>query len=253
MACFMTTSLNAKTVKELQTLAQETQFEAPARRRRARLSRAAQLHLIDLLSRWSATGLAVIAGAAIFISVAIARDLAMRSVIWMALVFAALWFCRSRRKDFRRGARIASHPFRWRADYSSALAVLSAAFGAGGLLLAPAAPGLAATEIIALSTAAILAAGLAHAAHAKAVAAMTLPGLAFLFAGALRSAGDGALLTVIFITAAAILGLSAAIATRLAREAAQRFPRTQYDRRDVFVDESGDAAPQTATGRAAIA
>lgn len=248
----MTPPLNARNVKELQSIAQATQFEAPARPR-SRLSRAAQLHLIDELSRWSATGLAVIAGAAIFISVAVARGFALRSVIWMCLVFATLWFCRSRRKEFRRGARISSHPFRWRADYTSALAVLSAAFGSGGLLLAAAAPSLAATEIIALSTAALLAAGVAHAAHAKAVVAVVLPGLAFLFAGALRSTGDGALLTIIFIAAAAMLGLAAALSARLARDAARRFPRTHYDRRDIFVDAGADVAPQTSAGHAAIA
>lgn len=249
----MTPPLHARSVKELQSIAQETRLSPPRAPQRPRLSRAAQLHLIDALSRWSATGLAVVAGVAIFIAVAVARDLEFRSLIWMALVFASLAYCRTRRKDFRHGARIASHPFRWRAEYTSALCVLSAAVGSGGLLLAPAAPSLAATEIIALLTIAILAGGMLHAAHARAAAAMILPGFAFLIAGAMRSTADGALVTTLFLGSAAIMGLTAAISGRYARQAALRFPRTRLLRREIFVEEDEAAPSQNSTDKTAIA
>ena len=249
----MATPLEARNVKELQSIARDARLHAPRAPQRPKLSRAAQLHLIDALSRWSATGLAIVAGVAIFISVAVARDLEARSLIWMAIVFAALAYCRTRRKDFRRGARIASHPFRWRADYTSALSVLSAAVGSGGLLLAPAAPSLAATEIVALLTIAILAAGLLHAAHARAAAAMILPGLAFLVAGAMRSTADAVLVTTLFLASAAVTGLIAAISGRYARQASLRFPRTRLVRREIFVDETEVAAFENSTNTSAIA
>lgn len=249
----MATPLPARNVKELQSMAQAAQHGPQRAPQRPKLSRAAQLHLIDALSRWSATGLAIVAGVAIFISVAIARDLALRSLIWMGLVFAALVYCRTRRKDFRRGARIASRPFRWRAEYTSALSVLSAAVGSGGVLLAPAAPNFAAIEILALLMIAILASGILHAAHARAAAAMILPGFAFLVAGALQSTTDAALVITLFLAASAMIGLAAAISGRLARQASLRFPRTRLLRREIFVEENDAPAAKSATDKAAIA
>jgi FtsH-binding integral membrane protein len=231
---------DALTVHDLQAMAAEAaSAAAPAQKAR---SRAANLHLIDLLSRWGGSGLAALAAAAIFIAASIARGQPLRAGVWAAMVFAALYLCRRYRKEFRRGDKIAARPFRWRAYYTSSLAVVSAAFGAGAFLLAVPATGAARIEIFAVLIAGTLAAAALHAAHRMAGLAAMAPAAAFIAAAAIRTGGVSApSLGVIALLAAGAAGVVIA-SGRIGDAADRRFPRTGLVRREI---ERGDA-PQSA-------
>ncbi len=223
----------ALTVRDLQALAAEAAASAAPPARKSR-SRSASLHLIDLLSRWGGSGLAAIAAASIFIAVAIARDQPLRAGVWALMIFAALYLCRRYRKEFRRGDKIASRPFRWRAYYTATLAVVSAAFGAGAFLLAiPAASAPARFEILAVLIAGTLAATALHSAFRLSALAAALPASAFIAAAALRAEG----LSLASLAAIAVLAIGVAgawIASgRIGEAADRRFPRTGLVRREI--------------------
>ncbi len=220
------------TVHELQALAREA--TKPRRRRRGPLSRAASLHLVDILSRWGGAGLALVAGVSIFISISAGRAFPFRAAIWSLMVVAALFVCRRLRAEFRAGEKSAARPFRWRANYTSALSVLSAAFGAGALIIAPkGAPFEYIYQSFALMLIAALGAGLLHAAHGRSAVAASLPATAFIIAGAW--AAGGASLAFLGVVGAAASGAAAlSLFHRFLRQrAALRFPRTTYQRREV--------------------
>ncbi|HXI87041.1 MAG TPA: hypothetical protein VNH64_06250, partial [Parvularculaceae bacterium] len=180
------------TVHELQRLAREA--GRARRRRRPRLSRAARLNLIDAMSRWATSGLALIAGSSIFIAVSASALYPLRAAVWGVMVLAALYLARRLTKDFRAGGRSSARPFRWRANYTATLSVLSAAFGAGALILFPAdAPADLGYQSLALMLAAAFGAAFLHAAHGRAALALATPSSAFILLAALRfSAASGA-------------------------------------------------------------
>lgn len=218
-------------VHELQAMAAEAARPiADARKTR---SRAASLHLIDLLSRWGGSGLAIFAAAAIFIATVVARDQPLRAGVWAAMVFAALYLCRRYRKEFRRGDKIAARPFRWRAYYTATIAAVSAAFGAGAFLLAIPAQGAAQVEIMALLIAGTLAAAGLHAAYRSTALAAALPASVFIAVAALRMSGISlqtfAILAVLAAGAAALWIASG----RIGGMAERRFPRTGLVRREI--------------------
>lgn len=228
-------------VLDLQTMARSADIRP--RKRRNALSRAARLQLIDILSRWGGGGLALIAGVTIFAAIFIGRVYPVRATVWIATVLGALFVARRLLKDFRTGERIASRPFRWRADYTAALSVLSAAFGAGAVIALPAnAPADLAFQTMALLIAAALGAGIVHSAHGRAAAAASLPAAAFIFWGAYRIGGRDM----------AFEGVGLAVATgALAlfffhyfqrQRAMRRFPRTAYLRREVVAQEAPAAS-----------
>ena len=225
--------LSGKTVQELQAIAAQASFPAPVRGA-VRLSRSARLHLIDQLSRWGGSGLALLAGASIFIVMVPARDMPIRAAVWASMIFASLYLCRRYRKEFRRGDKIASHPFRWRAYYVSTLAVVSAAFGAGAFLLLPegVAPAVA-LQTLALMTAAAVGAAAFHAAHRASAAAAGLP--AFLAIAGAAAASFGASLFTLAILAAGAAGAAfvAVASIEAEKRAASRFPRTTQARREI--------------------
>lgn len=225
-------SLGARpTVHELQELAREA--ARPRRRRRRSLSRAARLHLIDMLSRWGGSGLALIAGVAIFIAVSAGNSYPLAAAVWLVLVLAALYITRRLRREFRVGERSAAKPFRWRANYTSSLAVLSAAFGAGAVIAVPAnAPADFAFESFALILAASLGAGVLHAGHERTAAAALVPAAAFVVVAAYRT--GGAISGLAAFGAAAAGGAALFFFSKFLRErAARRFPRTGLIRQEV--------------------
>lgn len=220
-------------VHELQALAAEAAGETPTPARRAR-SRAANLHLIDLLSRWSGPGLAIFAAAAIIIAVVIARDSPLRAATWSAILLAALYLCRRYRKEFRAGDKIASRPFRWRAQYTSTMAVVSAAFGAGAFILAaPAASASTRVEIIVVLVLSVLAASGFHIAHRLSALATIVPASAFIVAATLRVEGFSLFtIAVASVLAAGTLALWTASAF-VGGSADRKFPRTGLVRREI--------------------
>ncbi|MCB2098134.1 MAG: hypothetical protein KDE05_10910 [Parvularculaceae bacterium] len=244
-------ALEGKSVQELQAAAEAALSSGAPQSRRGRLSRAARLHLIDQLSRWGGSGLALFAGVAVFNGVVIARALPMRSAVWALMLFAALYYCRRQRKEFRRGDHIASRPFRWRAHYTSSLAVVSAAFGAGAFLLLPTGvDAAAAMQTLALMLAATAIASSFNLAHRASAAAAGLPAFAAIAAAALISFGWSQFTVVVFVaglSAAGFVGLASSLA---ARRAEQRFPRTALARREV---DRTPAVPSVQPGRTAIA
>jgi hypothetical protein len=226
--------LEGRTVQELQSLAAaaaQTTGAAP----RKPISRAARLHLIDQLSRWGGSGLALFAGVSIFIAIVVARPLPMRAAVWAALVFGALYLCRRYRKEFRRGDPIASRPFRWRSYYTATLSVVSGAFGAGAFLLLPqGASETAAVETLGLMLLATAGAAAFHAAHRASAAAAALPSLLAISGAGAMTFGPSAL-TGALLTAAAAAGVGVALAAAFVeKRAAARFPRTSFQRREAF-------------------
>lgn len=225
-------SLGARpTVHELQELAREA--AKPRRRRQRSLSRAARLHLIDIISRWGGSGLALIAGIAIFVAISAGDAYPLRAAVWLVLVLCALYISRRLRREFRVGERSAARPFRWRANYTSSLAVLSAAFGAGAVIVVPhAASAQFAFESFALILAAAIGAGVLHAGHLATAAAALLPAAAFVTIGAYRTGGT--------LSGLAAFGAAAAGAAALyffckflRERAAKRFPRTGLIRQEI--------------------
>ncbi len=219
------------TVHELQELAREA--AKPRRRRTRALSRAAQLYLIDILSRWGGSGLALFAGVAIFVAISAGEVYPFRAAVWLLLVLAALYVCRSLRLEFRTGERVASRPFRWRANYTSGLVALSAAFGAGAVIIVPdQAPSQLAFESIALLLAGSFGAGLLHAGHAASAAAAAVPAAVFITLGAWRAGGASA--GAVTFAAAAIGAAALYFLCRfLWRRASDRFPRTSLLRQEI--------------------
>jgi len=230
--------LNRKSVRELQRIA--TEAELPARQGKARvLSRAARLQLIDRLSRWGATGLAAMGGVSIYIAISAGRAFPARAAAWSLLVLMSIWACRTLRARFRAGEKISSRPFRWRANYTSALSVLGVAFGSGSILLIPAgaAPD-AVLPIVALSFFAALAAGAAHAAHRSSAIAIAAPALLFGFAALARNGVDGLALGAAASLAVIVIALVAMMTLALYADARRRHPRTGFVRQEAMASES---------------
>lgn len=198
------------------------------------LSRAARLHLIDQLSRWGGSGLALLAGVSIFIALVPARDLPIRTAVWASMIFASLYLCRRYRKEFRRGESIASHPFRWRAYYVSTLTVVSAAFGSGAFLLLPEGAGQdTAMQTLALIVVAATGAAAFHAAHRASAAAAGAP--AFIAAAGAALTTFGLSLFSISVLAAGAAGAAfvALASIEAQKRASSRFPRTTIARREI--------------------
>lgn len=232
-------------VLDLQDIAHRADLRP--RRRRPGPSRAARLQLIDVLSRWAGGAHALIAGIAIFASIFIGRVYPFRALLWTALVLGALYVARRLLKDFRKGERIAARPFRWRANYTAAVCVLSAAFGAGAVIALPVgAPQDLAVRTYALLLAASLGAGIIYSAHGRTAIAASLPAALFVFWGAMRT--GGASMAFWSVGAALVTGALALFFfhTFLRQRAVRRFPRTSYARREVRAPDAGEAARSSA-------
>ncbi|MEO1252585.1 MAG: hypothetical protein AAFW81_09590 [Pseudomonadota bacterium] len=230
-----------KTVKELQELALDA-GRAP-RPRRKRASRAAELDSIDMLSRWSAAGLALVAGAGIYLAVTIGRDFPIRAAVWTAMLLGALWVCRSLQARFRAGAAIAARPFRWRASFAACASVLGVAFASAPILLTPAsADGAVLAEAMVLTLLGAFGAAAFFSAHFNSAAAMAIPGAAFPILAAAR-AGDTAAMALIGLA----IGIGAAglfmLHRTIEKAARRRHPRTTTLRSPVDVGDAPHATP----------
>jgi hypothetical protein len=221
----------APTVHELQAMARRAALRR--RRRKRSLSRAAQLQLIDLLSRFAGSALAIVAGVAVFVAVAAGRAYPLRAALWAIMVLGALAMCRRLHSEFRSGRKRAAHPFRWRADYTAAVSVLSAAFGAGAIMLLPSgAPPALAVQTMTLMLTAAFACGVLHAAHGRTAIASSLPCASFVFMAAGRIWGlEAALASAGLATLAGAAALT--LLHRFHRQRMQRrFPRTGFARKE---------------------
>lgn len=225
----------------------------PRKPRRLRPSRAARLHLVDLLSRNALAGLAVIAGVGVFVAVNAGRAEPVRAGLWLATLAASLVVARGLVAGFRSGASNAARPFLWRAQYTSALAVVSTAFGAGAVIVINESSSrqLALETLTALSFGG-LAASLFHAAYGRSAAALWVPVSIFIFLGAWRLDG----LNLAFFGGAAMAAAGAAALFLLSRtlrtSAIRRFPRTSLARRAADEeDRAGETVASAATQSAA--
>lgn len=226
-----------KTIKDLQRLAQEAPAQVQSRRKTP--SRAALLEAVDLLSRWSAAGLAVIAGIGVYLSITVGRTYPARAAAWALMLLAALYVCRRLQMQFRSGAEIAAHPFRWRASFASCLCVLGVAFASAPILLTPlgAAPILAA-QASALTIMGAFCAAIFFSAHLNSAAAVAIPGAAFPLLAAWRSSDASAAL---YAALAAAMGAALVLVIRyaIARRLAVRHPRTPLIRAGVDAQIQG--------------
>lgn len=232
--------MQARLEAELETRAPRP-LQGPLKTRRAQrqFSRAASLQLIDQLSRRGGSALALCAGIAIFVAIAPARDTPLRAAVWIAMIFAALFVCRRLLTRFRCGETSAMRPFRWRADYTAALSVLSAAFGAGAFLLTPSgADEIVKAQVLGLILAGAAGAGLAHAAHPATAAAASLPAMTGVALAGLRGFGATEFEFWLLATAALALVVTAAAARAASADALRRFPRSRYVRRSTEISRS---------------
>jgi len=237
-------SLHQKDVRELQQLAQNVSA-ARRRPRRRRPSRAAMLELIDMLSRWSATGLALIAGLSIFLAVTVGSAYPARAASWAGLMLAALWVCRRLHSQFRAGEAIASRPFHWRASYTSCLSVLGVIFASAPILLTPVdAPTILYLQVAAIALFGSFAAAMVHSAHLSTTAALAIPAAILPALSALRM-GDMALLIAIVSISVMGLAVTYGISRTVAADASRRNPRTTLLPRSTA--DTGKAAPHTAS------
>ena len=244
-------SLDTKTVKELQEIAQGA-VAAPQPVRSRALSRAARLELIDMLSRWSAPGLAVLAGAGVYLAVTAGAAYPGRALAWALMLLCALWACRQTQSRFRAGGKSAARPFRWRASYTACLSVLGVAFASAPVLLTPlGAPHHVFLQAAGLTLFAGSCAAMLNAAHAPSAAAIAAPSALLVFLACLRS-GDATL--AMGAGAAGILCVSAvfAVSRNIAAKAARRHPRTGFLRREIKdwrgQTASADAAERSGDG-----
>lgn len=208
------------------------------------------LELIDILSRWSATGLALIAGLGVYLAVSAGRAYPARAAAWAGLMLVALWACRRLRNQFRSGGAIAARPFHWRASYTSGLSVLGVIFASAPILLTPSgAPGEMYLQVAAIALFGAFAAAMMHSAHFAAAAALAAPAAILPSLSALRM-GDMAMLTA--FAAISVMGFAVAygLSKTIAASAARRNPRTSFLRREIGsadIAASGQAAaPSTA-------
>ncbi len=225
-------SLHGKSVRELQDeIARNA--GAPRPKRRPGISRAARLNLIDILSRWSGPGLALVAGVSIYLAIVAGRAYPVRATAWALMMLAALWTARRLRSDFRAGGRLTSRPFRWRASFTASLAVLGVVLASAPILLAPTtAPAAFGVQILALSVIASFVCALMLSAHLPSAAALALPGAAFALLTGLRAGDMGLVTGGLAISILSISGLY--LANRyLEKSAAKRYPRTSLLRREV--------------------
>ena len=233
-------SLLEKDVRELQEIAREAPG-ALQRKARKPLSRAARLDLIDMLSRWSGSGLAVIAGAGVYLAATAGRGYPTRAAAWAFMMLGALWVCRRLRAEFRSGRANASRPFRWRASYTSCLSVLGVILASAPILLTPVeAPAPLFLHVSGLTLFAAACAAMLHAAHFASAAAIAAPAAILAVMASVR-AGDGALIAG--AAGAALLCICAVyVANRaIVAKARRRHPRTTFLRREIVDWRKGAA------------
>lgn len=238
------TALHYKDVRELQRLAQTAPVTRPSPRRKPP-SRAAMLELIDILSRWAATGIALLAGLGVYLAVTVGRDFPARAACWGIMMIAALWACRSLRSRFRSGRLNAGRPFHWRASYTSCLSVLGVIFASAPILLTPAtAPAAVYLQVAAIVLIGGFAAAIAHAAHLPAAAAIAAPTAVLPLLSALR-AGDPALVAAVLAISAMGLAVIYGLGRIIAADAARRNPRTSLLRKSA--SQASDYPAETAS------
>ncbi len=240
--------MEVKDARGLQRLAEETSRSFRPARPKTR-SRAALLEMIDLLSRWSAAGLALIAGIAVYLAIIAGRGFPARAAAWISLMVCAIWVCRRMRAQFRSGAAIAARPFRWRASYTSCLSVLGVVFASAPILLTPQdAPGLISLQVIVLVMLGGFGAALFHAAHPTSAAAFAIPGALLPTLAAIRG-GDMVLTSALAATSVAGFVVVIALSRTIARNAGRRNPRTRFVRREILPANHyvENAATQTAS------
>ncbi len=228
----MAHAIEVKDARALQRLAEETSRTFKPARPKTR-SRAALLEMIDLLSRWSAAGLALIVGITVYLAIIAGRGFPARALAWTVLLICAIWVCRRMRAQFRAGAAIAARPFRWRASYTSCLSVLGVIFASAPILLTPQdAPGLISLQVVVLVMVGGFGAALFHAAHPTSAAAFAIPGALMPMLAAIRS-GDMLLVSALAATSVAGLFVVFALSRTIARNAGRRNPRTRFVRREI--------------------
>jgi len=235
-------------------MALEASHKNAPRKRRA-LSRGARLLLIDMLSRWSASGLALVAGVSIYLAITVGQVYPARAAAWTLLILMSIWTCRTLRKKFRSGEKIAARPFRWRASYTSCLSVLGVAFGSAPILLLPDnAPHALLLQTLALTCFAAIGASALHSAHPTSAMGVGAPALIMGFAAMLRNDVQTSVITAFVACAVLGAGCVALLAQASYRQAAQRRPRTGLLRRELperQISRASDAHPGAASASAA--
>ena len=223
--------LTSAGIKDLQDLLEEASIR---RRTNGRgLSRAAELHAIDALSRETSAGLGVIAGACIFVAATFGGKAIPSAILWMVIMFSALFICQQLRVRYRAGEYLSGHPFRWRAQYTASLSVLSAATGAGVLMLSSGSiAGANMSQLAVCLGLGLACATVFHKAHLKAGMAIAAPGLCFVaIASARMIDAEPVLLGTAWLAIFTILVATIVRNRKFLASIKARFPRTTFNRK----------------------
>ena len=174
-------------------------------------------------------------GASVLLAALVGRTDPLGASIWIILVLTSLYLARRLQSGYRTGSRRTDRPFRWRAEYTATLSVLSAGFGSGAFFLTAAAPAtdLVRVQIIAGICVALLLAGLMHAAHARAAAAMAAPGLGFAAVATLVRLDCPLFSAALITVSAALLYALLAFSQRTMKTIHDEFPRSTVMRGSV--------------------
>ncbi len=227
------TRIERKDVRALQRLAEKSSHSFKPAAVRKTASRAALLEMIDILSRWSAAGLALVAGIGVYLAIIAGRSFPARAAAWTAMILCALWICRHMRSQFRAGAANAARPFRWRASYTSCLSILGVIFASAPILLTPeGAPTTISLQVTILVMIGAFGAALSHAAHPASAAAFAVPGAILPILAAVRSS-DVILVAALAATSAAGLIAVFLFSRTISGNAGLRNPRTRFVRRGI--------------------
>lgn len=219
-------SLRRLDVRDLQRRAdREAQRRAERDSGSAGRSRAAELHLVAALARAAEPALAALAATLVALAATYGRTAPVEATVWVLMTGVALIATRQYARGFSSANRSSARPFRWRADYTHALAVAGTAFASGAFLLTSDASAAAFYVVFAAIAAGAAVAGIALSAHPPALAAILLPagGLLSLAAAAHGAPPLAAAAGVGLVFAAAVIG--GALAIRQARAASRLFPR----------------------------
>ncbi len=199
--------------------------------RRWKLSRAACLHLINRLARYSPSGIILMMLVSVWVGVSNFSHAPIPSMLWAGMVMVSGGKLLIRNRSFLAGdASVASRPFYWRACHTSNLAVFGTAFGAGMIMLIPA--NVALDSSIGLMVLMIIASffgAVAQFAHGRAIFAILFPVLVFASWATYRIGLPASYITIASAAAITSLTLLALLAMVMVRRADNRYPRTVYE------------------------
>ncbi|MEM6414441.1 MAG: hypothetical protein AAF720_07265 [Pseudomonadota bacterium] len=219
-----------KSVTELQDTLQNLAPRAFSKKR-GTFSRAAELQLIDELSRNSASGVGLLTGLVVFAAVMLSASDPARTAVWVMLFGLPLFVSERLRRDFRSGGASAARPFRWRSDYCATLAAISTSIGSGIILFLPTSDAnvnvfINPTIMMLVCVCSLFLAGMSHTSHRLAALALLGPGCLLCSVTALKLFGLSLAGLVVPLVSTLLTVVLGTVADRRITKSLNQFPPT---------------------------